>query len=254
MNWNKPNGVMMATLAALLLATSSIAERAVDQTRTIDVNATVSVGNTAGSIVVTGWDRGEIRITGTLSDQAKRLDIDGNERRLDIEVVLEDGRHHNIEGSHLEISLPRGCRIDLEGISADITVSGMTDEVDAGSVSGDIRVEGDLKEVGAESVSGDVELRVKCESIEASSVSGALDIRDSRAEECDAGSISGNVELMNLEARELEVECISGRIDFEGRILAGGTLSMGSQSGDIRLKLDRDLDAEFRISTFSGDI
>lgn len=254
MNTKNLKGAILAAAGVLLLATGAAAEKRVDETRKLDEDARVSVENMAGSITVAGWDREEIRIEGLLSDQVERLDIDGDEHRLDIEVVIEEGRHRNIEGSVLEIHLPHGCELDLEGISADIAVNGVTGEIDAESVSGDIVVEGEPEEINAESVSGDVVLRVSCEVIEAASVSGDVEITGGAARETDAASVSGDIELRDFEVRRLDAESVSGEILFQGVLRPDAVFSLGCQSGDIRLELEGEVNAEFDLETFSGSI
>ena len=254
---NKRNSILSVLAAALLVcfAAAATAQEQIDETRPLNADATVSVDNISGSIVVTGWDRDEIHVTGTLGKNTERLDIDGDKRRLRIEVVLPRGKRNiNVKASHLEIMLPHGCRLDLEGISADIEVSGITGRVSAESVSGDIIVSGEPDELSVETVSGDLELDVNCDRVEAESVSGDAVLSNCRLRDLSVGNVSGKISAEGVRARRVELGTVSGKIVFDGVLDEGGSLECGSQSGDILIYMPADLDAEVEIGSFSGDI
>ena len=252
---NKRNSALSVLAATLLVCFSlgATAQEEIDETRPLSANATVSVDNISGSIVVTGWDREEIHVTGTLGKGAERLDIDGDKRRLHVEVVLPKGKKNiNVKSSHLEILLPYGCRLELEGISADIEVAKVTGRVSAQSVSGDIIVQGEPDELKLETVSGDLELAVTCERVEASTVSGDAELTGCRVQTLGVSNISGKISVEDAIARRVELGTVSGKIAFEGQLTEGGSLECGSQSGDIRVILPAELDAEVELGTFGG--
>ena len=79
--------LMLATAVLAVTGTSpALAGLSVDETRAVNKDATIRIENLAGTITVTGWDRSEVQITGTLDDQAEKLEITGGGDRLDIEV------------------------------------------------------------------------------------------------------------------------------------------------------------------------
>ena len=51
----------------------------------------VEISNTAGSVVVTGWDRNEVEITGELGEGTERLDFTKGDKVTRIKVVLPSG-------------------------------------------------------------------------------------------------------------------------------------------------------------------
>jgi len=58
--------------------------------------------------------------------------------------------------------------------------------------------------------------------------------------------------LEGSDLQTIEFSSVSGNLEFEGTIAKSGTFS--TQSGDIDLMFTGDVDAEFEIETFSGDI
>ena len=64
------------TMAALLLFCGAAwADESVDRTIPASAAARIEIENVAGSIEVTGWDRNEVHIVGTLGDDVEGLDI-----------------------------------------------------------------------------------------------------------------------------------------------------------------------------------
>ncbi len=124
----------------------------------------------------------------------------------------------HIEGSDLEIRVPRGCRVEVDTVSATIEVSDHEGEQELESVSGTIEVRGRPRDVELNTVSGTINL-----------------VTSGELQNGDFQSISGTIEVEAALSP-------SGRFDFE------------VISGSIRLCVPRGTSAEFDVSTFSGRI
>src|SRR5262245_31633537 len=99
-------------MTALADAAPALAQQKVDEHRPAAREAQIKLENIAGSGMVTGWDKEELAITGTVGKGTVGLEITGDRERIDAEVKLpEHGKHVDIEGSDLVIHLPRGCRL-----------------------------------------------------------------------------------------------------------------------------------------------
>ncbi len=207
---------LMLTLA--LPAGAIMAGQRVQETRSLSSGGTVSIENIAGSVTVIGWDRDEVGIDGSLGNEGDVLEVQGDEGRLSIEVVIRDGWHKNISGSDLEIRVPRGARLEIETVSAGITISEFEGQIEA------------------ESVSGAIDIKGRPRRVELSTVSSRIDCR-----------IDGRL-------GEGEFESVSGRIQFEGDLSTGGDFDFETVSGPIELILPSGVAADFEVSTFSGSI
>ena len=60
------------SIAALLLASTAAADE-INQRLDADPEGKVSVYNTSGSIEISGWDRGEVEVTGTVGDDIEEF-------------------------------------------------------------------------------------------------------------------------------------------------------------------------------------
>lgn len=285
---------MKSTAAVLIavaaLATPAGAQQRVDEAFPADDRGTVEIVNVAGSITVTGWDRNEIRVTGTLGRGTERLELNRDRQTSQIRVVLPRNAR-NVRGSDLEIRVPSGKQVVVRTVSADIGVSGVRGQVDTRSTSGDIVVQGQPAEVRAGSTSGDVEVDVNTggrvaaqstsgnvqvsgtvrQSVNVESVSGDVLVTASTPE-VRAESVSGQLRLSGVSGRVSastvsgdaivsgdrinygSFETVSGNLRYAGGVASGGALDLQSHSGDVELVLPANVSADFEADTFSGEI
>ncbi len=201
--------LMLLAIGALTLAGESIHEK-VDASR----NGKVEIDNLVGSVHVTGWDRDEVEITGTLGKGVERLDVQESGDRVIIKVVLPRGRNHNVEDTELKIRVPRGSSVEVSTVSASIDVTDVDGALELSSVSGAVRVQGEPEYMEIDNVSGSITLNARLERGEFNTVSGRIE---------------ATLDLTS-----------SSRVEFD------------SVSGSIKLIIPRGLDADFDISTFSG--
>jgi len=245
----------MATMAlltaAMLLAAPATAQTGIDETRPLDRTAAVSVDNISGSVMITGWDREELRITGTLGKGAKELKISGDRSRMSIEVELPE-RSRNVKPTHLVISLPRGCRLDVDSVSADIEIEGIDGDVDLASVSGDITAVCASDDVEVNTVSGGISLQGSASNTKAESVSGDLRL-EGIGTTLDCGTVSGDILVEGGTFDRLEAESVSGNMQFNIELDGGAKVDVDTHSGDLVFLLSS-LPLDCSVDTFSGRI
>jgi hypothetical protein len=225
--------IVLATMFVAVLALPAAAQQSVDESRSVSPDATVTIECISGSIAVTGWDRNEVRVTGTLGRGIERLDVTGSGGRLDIRVVYP----HNCEdcgGADLEIQVPAGSRPEVETVSANIDATGLRGDVRLESVSGNVVID-TAGSVRAKTVSGEVKVK-----------SGGPDV--------DASSVSGDLEITAATLKDAEFETVSGDIRIDASSAPQGRLEAKAVSGDIELRIPAGAGADFDVSTFSGDI
>ena len=92
----------LALVTALALPAGLAAGTTVDQKHPAAPDGEVTIENMAGSIKVTGWDRAEVQVRGTIADSAE-LEITGSERKLHVEVSPE---RNPMAKSDIEVMVP----------------------------------------------------------------------------------------------------------------------------------------------------
>ncbi len=247
---------MMRTAFALaaLMPALAMAGDAIDESHDMAADGLVSVSNVAGEIEVSTWGRQELRLTGDVGDGSELVvDASGGNVRIEVKPVSR-GRHGDIDDSDLYLQVPEGASLSLNGVSADITVSGSkgqrinvetvsgdvevtaeTESLDLAAVSGDITFSGQSVRTSAETVSGDVEL---------DGVSGVLEVK----------VVSGDANVRGGAFSRGQFESVSGNLELSLAVERGGRVTVESMSGDAYVYLPGEQSAEIRAQTFSGDI
>ena len=241
----------LALLFATFVALPGVAQTAVDQRRAASSDGVVEIENMAGSIRVTGWDKAEIVVGGKLGPGATGVELSGGQGRTHIEVDTEG----NPMGVHsdLDVKVPAGSSLRIEGFEASITIAGMTGSVDAETVNGAISLSGGAKEINLQVVNGGVDVSKASGRIRAESVNGAVNVRDSSGE-LEATTVNGAVSATGGQWRRVHLETTSGSVRFEGGLAKDGALEAETVSGSVDLLLPASIVASFSISSFSGGI
>lgn len=237
--------------AALALPAWVAAQTPVDQKRPAAPDAEVSIENMAGSVKVTGWDRAEVQVKGTVGADGE-LSFDGSEKDLRIEVEAEHGNPMGVK-SDLEVFVPAGSSVSVEGFQATISVAGVTGSVSAETVNGSITQAGAARDVELQSVNGSIDATKPGSRVKAEAVNGAVTVRDASGE-VEASAVNGKVLVTGGSFDRAKLESVAGGVRFEAGLSARATLSVESVSGTVDLFLPATLGAEFSVSTFSGDI
>lgn len=244
--------VIGAALAMTLLASPVLCGERVDLTKLASATGVVEVGNVSGSITIVGWAREEVHVQGVLGRGTERLEFEAGPLRTVVRVVLPRNCR-SCEGSDLTIKVPAASALEVNVVSADITVRDMTGTCALKSVNGDILVTGSTSQVDARAISGEVEVRVARAPVRAKSVSGDVVI-DGVEGSVEGSSVSGSIRVKGTAISRADLAATSGSIRLEASVLPGARIEAKSVSGDITLVLPRGTVADFEVTTFSGGI
>lgn len=242
-------------LLILGLAGPAAARTEVDETRPAERGARILVDNLAGSVRVTGWDREEMRVRGTLGDDVEGLDITGDAGYLAVEVDIPRtrGRGNWDLEADLELWVPASARLEVETVSASIEVAEVTGRLELESVSGEVDVRGDVGQADLSTVSGRIRFAGSTPSLAAESVSGAVRVEGANGQ-LELSTVSGRLEVMAGSLERGTLESVSGSVELSCTLAQGARLDIDSHSGNVTLDLPRDASASFEIQTFSGRI
>ena len=239
----------LALVAALALPAGLAAGTTVDQRRPAAADGAVSIENMAGSIKVTGWDRAEVQVRGTLADNAE-LELTGSERKVHVEVAPEG---NPMAKSDLDVMVPAGSSVSIEGFQATIIVAGVSGSVKAETVNGTITHAGPSKEVSLQSVNGAVETSKASGRVNVEAVNGTITVRDSSGE-LEASTVNGKLTVTGGPYTHAKIETVSGGARFDAALAPKASLSVESVSGSVELVFPATFAGDFTITTFSGEI
>jgi DUF4097 and DUF4098 domain-containing protein YvlB len=210
----------------------------------------VSIENMAGSVKLVGWDKAEVQVRGSVGDGGQ-LSFDGSGKRTHIEIEAD----YNPMGikSDLEVFVPAGSSVAIEGFQATISVTGVTGSVTAETVNGSITQAGAAKHVELQSVNGDIEVTKAAGRVKAEAVNGAVTVRDASGE-LEASTVHGKLHVLGGSFERAGLESVAGPVRFEAALSARAALSIETVSGSVELLLPGSIGAEFQVSSFSGRI
>lgn len=239
-------------ISLLMASLNTMAATPIDETRHFTPGKLLEVENIKGSISISTWDEDKIELTGKLGDGSEELEIIETSSRLSIKVRLPRGNNRS-EASHLVLKVPANIELDLQGVSADISVENTRGLIRAESVSGDIRLNNTEGEIDIESVSGDLIMDLTSSMSSAETVSGDIELKGASGE-VRVQTVSGDQELMLGELVRGKMESVSGDIELEIAEIVSGRLNLESMSGDVDLRLEKSSSATIEAKTFSGNL
>jgi DUF4097 and DUF4098 domain-containing protein YvlB len=198
-----------------------------------------------------GWNEAAVRVTGTLAPGAE-LEFDGSGNRTEIEVEVDDDNPMEA-ASDLEVHVPAGSHVEIDGVRLDVEVTGVTGSVEAETVEGGITYTGTATEVSLASVMGAVEVSGSGGRIQAETVNGSVTIRDSSGQ-LEAATVNGRLLVSEGRFDQVALESVAGGVTFEADLAAQGRLDIETVSGSVEVFVSPDVSAEFAVSSFSGAI
>lgn len=250
-------------LIALLAPGLAWAGSPINETRPVDADATVDITNVKGTVTVTGWDKSEVAISGTLGDGSRGLTVEGGGSHLSVKVEGPDkskgwlnwGSDSRMEESTLELKVPRKASVEVNVVSANVSVSDVAGRsVQVDSVSGRVRLDTSAPKVRVDAVSGDVEFSGKAEDANIQTVSGDARISGVGGR-VHGETVSGTIRVeASQPLRDTSASTVSGDIEIRGALDKSGRIHVESMSGDVRLRVPRDTSARLQAESFSGTL
>ena len=240
-------------LLLISLSPSSYAED-IDERDSADPNGRVHVSNTAGTVIVTGWDEDEVEVTGTLGEGTRGLEFKREGRHTTVKVLYKRGSHRS-ESSHLKVRVPERSELAVNGVATDIEVTGVMGVQRLETISGEITAETFASDLEAKSVSGDIEIHGHGHEslLTVSTVNGDTEI-SGVAGELETTTVSGDVEIDAGKITRARLRTTAGDIEISGDLVSGGRIDSESINGEITVNLTDGTDLDVDVETFNGDI
>ena len=228
-----------------------------------NVNLTLCVAQ--GDLRVNGWSRNEIRVYVKDGGKMKFHVREKNESDSKPNWVTPlpfDPKHANrtypdcIWGAYIEIDLPMTASLEIKGAETetaindirkvyiknnggDITVRNVASGVTALTYEGDVTVEGSKGPMNLETASGNIT---------------AFQLTPAEiGDRFKAKTGSGAILLQSVIHRQTEVTSISGSVAFNGEIRSGGSYSLSTTNGSLRLTLPSSTACQLQAVFGSGN-
>ena len=189
-----------------------------------------------------------MHVKGVVDRGELRFDAHSGSVRMQVEPDSRRGG-----SADLDITVPIGTRVQIEGFSAPYTVKGVKGEVKLETMSGNVDVFDAVGRTQIETVSGYIRADQIDGDLRAESVSGRLDISNVNGD-VDGASVSGHVRITGARSKAVKAETVSSSVSYSGTIDPSGTYTFASNSGRITLAVPADIGATVSLETFSGNV
>ena len=219
-----------------------------DTTVTMDRGGSVSISVYSGHVNVVGVSGSQVRVKGFVDRGELNFDAHSGSVRMQVEP---DGRHGG--NAELDLTVPIGTRVMIDGFSAPYSVKGVKGEVKLETMSGNVEVSDAVGRTTIETVSGNILVKGIEGDLRAESVSGRLDISDVNGD-VESESISGHIWINGAKSRSVRAETVSSSVAYGGTVDPSGTYTFKSNSGRITLGVPSDVGATVSLETFSGNV
>jgi DUF4097 and DUF4098 domain-containing protein YvlB len=257
------NKKMLVCSLLLALAPAAFAATPIKPAaKPLDATGTVEISNIRGSIKVTGWDRKMVAVTGSLGEDT-RLVFEGSGSRMQVRAERISERKGWFgwngsgprEDSLIQVHVPQGASLEIESVSADVEVAGISgsDRLQLESVSGDAELQAKTISLTLSTVSGDVQFAGRAERATSESVSGDVTLRDVEGE-LKVETVSGDTRISHSRLRRIDGGSVSGDLDFDIDLVDNASVDVESMSGTVTLRLPAGLSATVNAETFSGSL
>lgn len=143
-----------------------------------------------------------------------------------------------LSGDSIEIDLPKGATVDIEGRSTDASIDNIK-KVRAKIVEGNIAFNNISGGINAVALQGDLLVEASAGAISLESTNGNIVANDVSPGQIGdlfrAKTNSGAIALQQVRHRQIEANSITGSVIFEGGFLAGGIYNLKTSNGQIRM-------------------
>lgn len=182
-----------------------------------DDRPSVHVGDVTGRPLLVSHDAGMLTISHEM-----------------LEGVLGWLRHERTSAT-VTLTVPRECPVQLNLVSADAVITGLSARTVIRSGSGDVTLDGVTGQVEANTVSGDIETR---------GLDGTVGFN----------SVSGSLALAGGTLDRLNAKTVSGKVTADIEPAPGGRLQISTVSGEVVVRLPASASAQVDLNSAAGRV
>lgn len=214
----------------------------VDTTFAFDKNGSITVNVPNGDIVINGSSSNQVHVRGR-DDEDVRLDVSSS--RV---MVQTSSRSDGVE-----LTVPQGVRVIVTSRSGDVKIMGTQGPVEVHATNGDVEIDDVVGPLDVGSLSGDITVGNVVGDGDIETTSGDVKLSNVRGS-IGASTVSGDIGLRGVTSKDVRAKTTSGDVTFDGLIDPAGRYEFSSNSGDVRLHVQRDASAQVTVQTWNGGI
>ncbi len=237
----------------------------------VESNVNISLCVTSGNLKINGWNRNEFRVY--VKDGSRfGFKVQQTTTRTGMPVWVSliglVGKAGNLTpqgecvwGDEIEIDAPVGAVLNIKGQETSTMIDSVR-KVNIRMIGGDLSLRNIANGIMASTGQGDITVEESTGPMSLESMTGNIVVFEAGPSEVGdilrAKTQGGTVSMQNLQYRQIDVNSISGSVVYTGEVLNGGTYSLGTSNGSIRLSVPQAtkcfLVASYGFGSFSSDL
>lgn len=236
----------------------------------VDSGVNLSLCVTQGTVKVNGWNRSEVRVF--VQDGSKfgfkvqlKSPKTGAPALMMVTGIETKNKYASptlcLWGGEIEIDVPVNATVTIKGQEITTKIDTVK-RVEVKTVGGDISLRNIANGITAYAGQGDITVDESEGAMILNSTTGNILVFEAGPSEIGdvfkANTNSGEISLQRLGYRQMEVTSISGSVAFTGEVLSGGSYSMSTSKGSIRLAIPQTtscvVTASYGYGSFNSDI
>ncbi len=216
----------------------------IQQSFEVGAQPRLSVRNVAGRVEVRAGEPGTIDLHAVKHGRPEamentRVEMEQHGDQLSVVTKQVDtafaGGRHSLCAVDYTITVPAGCEVDVNAVSAEVRVRDTQAPVSLETVSGGIDVVG---------VTGDCRVKTVSGSTTIGEIAGTMH----------GQSVSGALEINRAALQSFDLQTVSGDITVDTPLSTGQRYRAHTVSGDLRLRVPDDTGATIWLKTVSGSL
>ena len=157
------------------------------------------------------------------------------------------------ETADLVLRVPARARVWIGTSDGDVDVVGLGGDLDVFAVSSRVRVKGTLKQANIESIDGEVEVTASPDYLRIRTGAGRVTWTGS-SDDVAITTVGGGITVTSGSVARGRFESVTGDVRFSGSTSRTGSLAFDTHSGDIRVALAKDVQADVSAAAISLDL
>jgi ribosomal protein L6P/L9E len=243
MRFPESGHITMGPIALLMIA--SLAQTVTtDRTIPVRPGMRLHVDLAAGTIVVRGEDRQDVRIVATHSRDVQPV-IDPGATQLTVRTGRRPGT------LEYQIAVPRAMPITVGRGDVNVDVAGVTGEIAATVRDGTVSIDGGRGLISVQTAHGAISVKNAHGRIVARTLNSDIRIADSSGDIEVEGS-DGDIALERLDANSADVSTVDGWVAYEGSLKPNGHYTFATHDQGVRLSIPATTGATITIATVTG--
>ena len=246
----RPIAVLCAAAAfSAAASTRAGAQQKIDRQMPLNAMGLLRIRNLIGSVRITAWDKDSVSASGS-SSPGVNFFMGGTPVGIKLGV---DGGPGGAETADLVLRVPVRARVWIGTSNGDVDVTGFNGDLDIVAVSSRVRVKGALRQANIESIDGDVEVTASPDYLRIRTGAGRVTWSGS-SEDAAITTVGGGITVAGGSVTRGRFESVTGDVHFSGTTPRTGSLAFDTHSGDIRVGLAKEVQADVSAAAISLDL